>query len=283
MFADEPLGESIYQILPPEPIEVPKLPMHKSKFPGKLPPTASTFGCAQTSIPGVRNIQGVPQHEEYSNHGYQKTHATFGKLPGSYAPMPSEILQKGSKQGTVQDLKAVKKTNPELLAPKEGVKPSSRPAVPRRDERPIMNLVSSKNYVVANAVENILAAPKKTGNEVKDYLHKQDYGQVPQYLKRIKGDIEEEYEYIRQLQEQEELERNSQVRLLTEEEKGALVAGLKAKWEKVNTDYQATTHITKLDTMGKLRRKEQYEAMLQQVEKDMDKLNKRYIFVDTTQ
>jgi len=283
MFADEPLGESIYQILPPEPVEVPKLPMHKSKFPGTLPPTASTFGCAQTSIPGVRNIQGVHQFEEYSNHGYQKTHATFGMLPGAYAPNPGQILQKGSKQQTVQDLKAVKKTNPELLAPKEGVKPSARPAVPRRDERPIMNLVSSKNYVVANAVENILAAPKKTGNEVKDYLHKQDYGQVPQYLKRIKSDIEEEYEYIRQLQEQEEAERNSQVRLLTEDEKGALVAGLKAKWEKVNTDYQATTHITKLDTMGKLRRKEQYEAMLQQVEKDMDKLNKRYIFVDTTQ
>ena len=83
--------------------------------------------------------------------------------------------------------------------------------------------------------------------------------------------------------QQEEEERAGQVRLLTEEEKGALVCGLKAKWEKVNTDYQATTHITKLDTMGKLRRKEQYESQLQQVEKDMDKLNKRYIFVDTNQ
>ena len=44
--------------------------------------------------------------------------------------------------------------------------------------------------------------------------------------------------------------------LLTDEEKGALVAGLKAKWEKVNTDYQATTHITKLDTIGKLHLRE---------------------------
>merc|ERR1719240_1414581 len=101
-----------------------------------------------------------------------------------------------------------------------------------------MNLVSSKNYVTANAVENILAAPKKVGQEVKDYLRKADFGQVPQYLQRIKTDIQEEYDYIRQLQEQEEEARNSQVRLLSEEEKQALVAGLKAKWEKVNTDYQ---------------------------------------------
>ena len=60
------------------------------------------------------------------------------------------------------------------------------------------------------------------------------------------------YEYIRKLQEEEEeAERGSHVRQLTESEKEALIEGLKAKWEKVNTDYQATTHITKLDTIGK--------------------------------
>ena len=40
------------------------------------------------------------------------------------------------------------------------------PPVPRITEKPIMNLVSSKNFVTANAVENILAAPKKVGVEV---------------------------------------------------------------------------------------------------------------------
>merc|ERR1712100_814797 len=115
--------------------------------------------------------------------------------------------------------------------------------------------------------------------EVKDYLHKADYGCVPAYLNKIKKDIAEEYEYIRKLQEEEEeAERSSHVRQLTESEKDALIEGLKAKWEKVNTDYQATTHITKLDTEDKVRRKEQYEASLQQIERDMEKLNKRYIF-----
>jgi hypothetical protein len=32
-----------------------------------------------------------------------------------------------------------------------------KPGVPKKDEKPIMGLVSDKNYIVANAVENILA------------------------------------------------------------------------------------------------------------------------------
>ena len=32
-----------------------------------------------------------------------------------------------------------------------------KPQVPKKEEKPIMGLVSDKNYIVANAVENILA------------------------------------------------------------------------------------------------------------------------------
>jgi hypothetical protein len=32
-----------------------------------------------------------------------------------------------------------------------------KPDVPKKDEKPIMGLISDKNYIVANAVENILA------------------------------------------------------------------------------------------------------------------------------
>merc|ERR1711998_233775 len=97
------------------------------------------------------------------------------------------------------------------------------------------------------------------------------------------GDISEEYEYIRKLQEEEEeAERSSHVRQLTDSEKSALIEGLKAKWEKVNTDYQATTHITLMDSIGKKIRKEKYEAMLALIEKDIEKLNKGQIIVDVT-
>jgi len=51
--------------------------------------------------------------------------------------------------------------------------------VPLRDERPIHGLVSDKNFIVANAVENILAAPKLAGAKDSDYLKKKNYGAVP--------------------------------------------------------------------------------------------------------
>ena len=54
-----------------------------------------------------------------------------------------------------------------------------RPAVPKKDEKPIMGLVSDKNYIVANAVENILAAPKLPPNNDRDYLKKKNFGKVP--------------------------------------------------------------------------------------------------------
>merc|ERR1711907_842930 len=195
---------------------------------------------------------------------------------------PSQDLTERIEAGKVDSLATMRKHYPEALAPKE-VKDPLKPPVPRRDEKPIMNLVSSKNFVTANAVENILAAPKKVGQEVKDYLHKADYGCVPAYLNKIKKDISEEYEYIRKLQEEEEeAERSSHVRQLTDSEKDSLIEGLKAKWEKVNTDYQATTHITKLANVGKVRRKEQYEALLTQIEKDIEKFHKRAVLVDVT-
>merc|ERR1711907_871766 len=61
-----------------------------------------------------------------------------------------------------------------------------------------------KNFVVANAVETILAAPKRVTQGAKDYLNKEDFGKVPKYLQHIKQDIEAEYNYIASLQQQEE-------------------------------------------------------------------------------
>merc|ERR1711904_187019 len=173
----------------------------------------------------------------------------------------------------------VKREQPHLLQPTT-LKTKNKPSIPKAHDNPIMNLVTSKNFVVANAVETILAAPKKTSQGAKDYLHKEDYGKIPKYLGHIKQDIDAEYEYIRQLQAPEEEQRNSNSRLLGDEEKHNLIQGLKAKWDQINTDYQAITHLTVLDTMGKVRRKEKYEAELAQTEKDIEKLNRKNIYVD---
>ena len=79
---------------------------------------------------------------------------------------------------------------------REGAK---KVAVPKINEKPIMGLVSDKNFIVSNAVENILAAPKLPGNNNKDYLKKKNYGKVPRYLQTIKKEIEDEYQLVREM------------------------------------------------------------------------------------
>ena len=153
-----------------------------------------------------------------------------------------------------------------------------------------MGLVSDKNYIVANAVENILAgnvsifhclAPKMPVNKDKDFLKKRMYGKVPKYMEKIKNEIEEEYQLVREIQIEEENERDKQKFLLPDEEKKELIAALKKKWEIVHREYQTITHVGKMDTRGLVNKKESCEQQLKQLEKDIEKLSKNYIFVDT--
>jgi len=267
--------ESIYNIIPPKDIEVEKPPMYRSKFNKDLPPTASTFGASGTTHPLVKNIAGDAVDAPEG----KKPGRTMGKPPGCLKNDPNDYMRKNAKTTSVQSLNEIKKDAPHLLQP-TCLKPKLKPDVPKTSDQPVMNLVTSKNFVVANAVETILAAPKKVSQGAKEYLHKEDYGKVPKYLQHIKKDIEAEYDYIRRLQEEDARVNGPQVRPLSEEERTSLINGLKAKWEQVNTEYQGATHLTKLDTHGKIIRKEKHEAALSQIEKDIEKLNKKNIMID---
>jgi len=66
---------------------------------------------------------------------------------------------------------------------------------------------------------------------------------------------------------------------MPEEERIALLNGLKAKWEAVNTEFQGAAHLTVLDSSGKIYRKEKWESQLAQIEKDIEKLNKKNIVI----
>jgi len=61
---------------------------------------------------------------------------------------------------------------------------------------------------------------------------------------------------------------------MTEEERQTLLAQLKAKWDQVNANYQKITHLVLLDTTGQVRRKENFENTLSQLEKDIDRLER---------
>lgn len=271
-------GESIYNIVPPKVHVQPRPAMHKSRIPGDLPPTGSTFVRPGTTMPFCSNMSGSSLQKAQKD----RSHAEFGKPIGGYRNDTGNYMKKFTKSSSVPSLTEIKRINPAQLQPSH-LKESrfmGGGGPPKRGEGPVMNLVSSKNFIVANAVETILAAPKKIQNNQKDYLNKEDFGKVPKYLHHIKKDIQSEYDYIRQLQEQHMADSAPQVHPLGEDERLDLMEGLKMKWESINTQYQGETHLTTLDTMGKMRRKEKHEAELAQIEKDIEKLNKANIAVD---
>ncbi len=72
--------------------------------------------------------------------------------------------------------------------------------VPKVADKPVQGLKSNKNFIVTNAIENILSNARKTADEV-DWIKKKDYGQTPEYLNKIKENIQGEYKMIQNLHE----------------------------------------------------------------------------------
>ena len=129
-----------------------------------------------------------------------------------------------------------------------------------------------------------LLVPKNVKTEPKKYVEKKDYGKVPAYLTKHKNEIEEEYKLIKEMQVQEEENQERQKYLISDEEKKQLVDALKKKWDVLHHDYQAIiTRVTKTNPLGLKTLKENLEKEMSQIEKDIEKLNKNYIFVDAAQ
>ncbi|CAD8062942.1 unnamed protein product [Paramecium sonneborni] len=262
--------ESIYNLIPKEYVPPPKEPMYRSAYPSGLTPTGSTFNNHTTSRPKVNNINGDFDLAR-GPHTHKGQSNSLGRPKGSYKPDSTMFRLKNT--GTMGSNQL-----PEVQQYK--YPPSVRPPVPKKDEKPIHGLKSNKNYIVTNAVENILSAPKQIVDE-KPWTEKKDYGKVPDYLTKIQQSISSEYEIIRNMHISEAEEMDKQKYLMTQEEVVQLKQGLKKKWESVNKEYQSITHIRMIDTVGLKRKKEQCEKELAQLEKDIEKLNKNYVFVDT--
>ena len=274
--------ESIYNLIPqpvPEPI---KPERYKSNHSGTKAPTFSTFGLSGTSKPGYKNVAGADAVAGEGHHTYQKSHATMGTMGN--AKKPSDILKKGTGGGGgAADL---------AMASASGYafKYSDRrmPSLPTKAEfKEVSALLASNkketNFITANAVENILAVPKREEDGV-DWLKKPHFGEVPPYLVKIKQEIADEYDYIKSMQQQQMMDAEDGppgMRLMPDDERNELVRALKIKWDEVNKRYQSTSvlSLASLDTIGKVKRKEQYEAQLAQIEKDIEKLSKKNVYV----
>jgi hypothetical protein len=108
-------------------------------------------------------------------------------------------------------------------------------------------------------------------------MKKEDFGKIPTYLSQVKDEIRRENDMIdRYVKEQMgEIEQSPETfEEMSEDERSQLLNSLKIKWEAVNAKYQRITHLVRFDTTGQVRRKEQLEGELQQLENDIEKLER---------
>jgi len=57
-----------------------------------------------------------------------------------------------------------------------------------------------------------------------------------------------------------------------------MLNGLKTNWDRINKAYQTLSFT--LDTPAKKQRKEEFEAQLEQIERDIERLSKRNVFIE---
>lgn len=271
-YYQQPPEESVYNLIPqPKPVAE-RPPMYRSKYPHNTPPTASTFGRSTASQILTTNIAGDYQMKGCS-HRHQGEGSSFGPKTVHYSD-PTTYLKKQTKPGLPQP-KAFKYTDrrkPKLEKTK----------APKASKAGTAKAASKRNFLTENALNCIMSDPGKKPQPKVSYLKKSDYGKIPAYLGQVKQEIAAEKEYIRQVmakEMEEQMKAQPKMKLLPEDERLKLLKTLKEKWEHVNKQYQGMTHIVTLDTIGKVRRKEEYESQLQQLEKSIEKLSKKYVYV----
>ena len=98
---------------------------------------------------------------------------------------------------------------------------------------------------------------------------------MPEYLHEVKKEMSREKTVLANyLSSQVQQNCGSASEEVSEEERRKLINALKAKWGTVNAEYQKGAHLSNLDTVGKVRRKEQLEKSLNEIEKEIALLEK---------
>ena len=233
--------ESIYNLVPKMKIVPGKGVSYQSKHPPNLPPTASTFIPGNTSFPYVLNMSGNDSLPRGAHPLIRKS-ATFGLPLGSYSPNAHNFHKKGETHKIIPP--------PEKLHQLSKIK---KPPIPTVKDTPICGLKTDKNFIISNAVDNILMQPRKRNLSIELPYHKY-YGKVPDYIKKYRLNHENELNDIKEMRRRHQEEEDAKQRLLTESEISTLREGLKKKWEFYNHKYAGLTHKKVYDNLVLLRK-----------------------------
>eukprot|EP00747_Dinoflagellata_sp_TGD_P216955 gnl/TRDRNA2_/TRDRNA2_89413_c1_seq1.p1 gnl/TRDRNA2_/TRDRNA2_89413_c1~~gnl/TRDRNA2_/TRDRNA2_89413_c1_seq1.p1 ORF type:complete len:168 (+),score=31.33 gnl/TRDRNA2_/TRDRNA2_89413_c1_seq1:81-584(+) len=118
--------------------------------------------------------------------------------------------------------------------------------------------------------------------EVRAFAERIGYGRVPAYLRDITNRLDEERTYIDSLPAMdaavEDPEQRPHVRLLTETERCGLLQGLMGKYKQV---LEARRNDLDLfaEESWKVQVSDSYAPQLRQIDKDIENLSNRYIFI----
>jgi hypothetical protein len=239
-------GESVYDLIKPPPRVAVKGPRHRSKFAGQ-----DTLAHAYSTMPKTKKPMG-----------------TMG---------PAKVPVAGTRDFMRKRAKNFELPEPQPFA--RSVAVSRKAPVPSRHERPLMGLRTEKNFVQDNAVEQILAVPRRAAQAEYDFTKRPDYGRPPAYLERVREEIGAERAYVqewhRELQQEEEAASGTAV--LSDEEREHLLQGLKERWRRANDSYQTISF--SVDMPQKRQKKEELEALMATIEKDIAKLSKQVVIV----
>lgn len=249
------MEESIYDLIPEPYVPQARPPRHHSKFSGAASTSYSTFPASATHDSSGAKLFKGPAASIGREVGHEINPKKFLKAHCGAPPLPP-----------------VKKFHREEQA---------KPPVPLRSEKPVMGLVSDKNFVVTNAVEAIVTAPKKTMQEEQLAVNGPNFGKVPKYLETRKKQISAEQEaseaHSQLVQEYQDATRAQYYNQVAEAEKEELLQKLKERWEEKHKVYQALPFAR--DTAMQIARKEAIEKEMKEIETAIEKLNKKVVYV----
>jgi hypothetical protein len=235
------MKESIYNLIPSKSQSLNRGCSYTSKYPHNISPTASTFVLSGSSYPGICNLGGDFQLHNGA-HKMKKSWGTFGLPNGSYQENPKEFLKYKKNLKVLPPIKTFKLPHDVLKA-----------SCPKKEDKPLI-LHGDKNFIIENAVDNILMKPKQVLTENSENVFHKYYGEVPNYIKKYRKNKEKEMIYLLDKKKKQQMEEDAKQRILTENEVNELKEGLQKKWQLYNQKYAKMTHKRVFDNLVLLRK-----------------------------
>jgi len=163
----------------------------------------------------------------------------------------------------------------------------TKPQVPRIKEMKKPVQPAFVNKIRENAIRNISTVPKLpkkiyvdsssghkndlvTSGLVPRFRNKENYGQIPDYIKKRKTIVEnasKAYDLFAYNQQKQD-----SLKLISSEEHATLLKSLKEKWSLLHHEYQGLSVLT--DTAPKKNRKEKLENAMSEIERDVNYLER---------